>query len=47
MCNHIWKTVNDVRVCQRCGLTVRRFDGKVMFDKKLPDTLNRKRGKAK
>lgn len=37
MCNHIWKIVNDVRVCLRCGLTVNRFDGAVMFDRKLPD----------
>lgn len=36
MCNHIWKTVNDVRVCQRCGLTVRRDGGRVIFDRKLP-----------
>lgn len=37
MCRHIWKTINDVRVCQRCGLTVRLLDGAVLFDRKLPD----------
>lgn len=42
MCNHIWKTVNDVRVCQRCGLTVRKTDGKIMFDRKLPNAGSRK-----
>ena len=42
MCNHIWKTVNDLRVCMRCGLTVRKYDGKIMFDKKLPDMMSRK-----
>ena len=36
MCNHLWKTVNDVRVCVRCGLTINRFDGSVLFDRKLP-----------
>ena len=40
MCNHIWKVVNDVRVCLRCGLTVSRFDGSIVgFDRKLPDAL--------
>lgn len=40
MCNHIWKMVNDVRVCLRCGLTVSRFDGKpIAFDRKLPNKL--------
>lgn len=43
MCNHIWKTVNDVRVCQRCGLTVRRLDGKVMFDRNLPNAAQKGR----
>lgn len=43
MCNHIWKVENDVRVCLRCGLTISRFDGKVIFDRKLPDML-KKRG---
>ena len=42
MCSHSWVTVNDVKVCTRCGLT-RTFDGKYMFDKNLP---NYKRGKG-
>lgn len=41
MCNHIWKTINDVRVCLRCGMTVRRFDGGVIFDRKLPDNAKK------
>jgi len=41
MCNHIWKTVNDVRVCLRCGITMRRLDGKIMFDRKLPDVVKK------
>lgn len=45
MCKHIWKKVNDVRVCLRCGLTVRKLDGAVIgFDRKLPNIL---RGKGK
>ena len=39
MCNHIWKMVNDVRICLRCGITINRFDGKVIFDRKLSDKL--------
>lgn len=47
MCNHIWKEVNDVRVCLRCGLTVRKLDGAVVgFDRKLPGML-RKKGKGR
>jgi len=47
MCRHIWKDVNDLRVCLRCGLTVRRLDGAVVcFDRKLPGILCKK-GKAK
>ena len=47
MCRHIWQNVGKVRVCPRCGLTVSLIDGKVMLDKELPGTLNRKRGKTK
>lgn len=35
MCRHIWKTINDVRVCRRCGLTVRLPGGQVLFDRRL------------
>lgn len=42
MCGHIWKKVNDVRVCQRCGLTVRLYDGNIIFDRKLPSMASRK-----
>lgn len=44
-CNHVWKTVNDVRVCLRCGLTMNRFDGSIMFDRKLTDSIKRRKGK--
>ena len=43
MCNHVWKTVNDVRVCLRCGITVVRNNGKVIFDRKLTDTVQKGR----
>lgn len=47
MCKHIWKDVNDVRVCLRCGLTMRKLDGAVIgFDRALPNYL-REKGKAK
>lgn len=41
MCKHVWRMVNDVRVCLRCGLTISRFDGKPIFDRKLPDTVKK------
>ena len=41
MCRHTWKTINDVRVCQRCGMTVRLLDGKVMFERRLPGALQK------
>ncbi len=31
-CGHIWKQVNDVGVCQKCGLTISK-KGEVMFDR--------------
>jgi hypothetical protein len=41
MCKHVWKTINNVRVCPRCGLTVLN-NGRIMLDKKLPGILSRK-----
>ena len=35
MCKHVMKTINDVRVCLRCGMTIRRLDGAIIFDRKL------------
>ncbi len=46
MCNHVWRKVNDVLVCTRCGLT-RTPDGKILFDRKLPNYKPKKRGKKK
>lgn len=46
MCRHMWQTVNGVRACTRCGLTVLP-DGKMMLDKKLPGILSRKRKGSK
>lgn len=46
MCNHVWKIVNDVRVCLRCGLTTRR--GAVIgFDRKLPNICQKKGKRSK
>ena len=41
MCSHIWKKVNAVNVCIRCGLT-RMPDGKIIFDRKIPNYKERK-----
>ena len=46
MCNHEWQTVNDVKVCMRCGLT-RTYDGKIFFDRKFPTYRPKKRKKRK
>lgn len=46
MCSHTWKTINDVRVCMRCGLTVRILDGAILFDRKIANINNRKGMKA-
>lgn len=48
MCRHIWKTINNVRVCLRCGVTVNMIDGSVIFDRKLQNAgTGRKKGKEK
>lgn len=43
MCSHDWKEINDVRVCARCGLTFRKTDGRVMFDRELINAGRKKR----
>ena len=40
MCPHIWKKVNDVSVCVRCGLT-RTYDGRILFDRKIMNHNNK------
>lgn len=45
MCRHLWRDINDVRVCQRCGMTVRTLDGKVMFDRRFPNAVKKGRKK--
>lgn len=46
MCCHEWITINDITVCRKCGLT-RMYDGKVFFDRKLPNYKPKKRRKGK
>lgn len=43
MCRHVWKEINSVRVCQRCGMTVNMLDGKVMFDRSFPSAAKKGR----
>ena len=47
MCGHVWREVNDIRVCARCGLTVRKTDGKIMFDRKYINAGKQKGRKNK
>ena len=42
MCSHNWIKYNDITACTKCGLT-RTDDGKVIFDKKLPNYKPKKR----
>lgn len=44
MCGHQWKRINDTWVCIRCGLT-RTYDGRILFDRKLPNYKSKKRKK--
>lgn len=45
MCKHEMIKVNDVSVCKRCGLTL-SADGKfLMFDKRLPNYKDKKKGR--
>lgn len=46
MCPHIWKKVNEVFVCTRCGLT-RTPDGKILFDRKITNIKLNKQKKNK
>lgn len=46
MCGHIWKEVNDVRICLCCGMTVSMIDGAILFDRKLANIKDRKGRKA-
>lgn len=46
MCSHQWIKFNDVVVCARCGLT-RTKDGKILFDRGLPNYKPKKRGKKR
>lgn len=42
MCSHIWKKINEVQVCVRCGLT-RLPNGRMFFDRALPNYLDKKK----
>ena len=44
MCGHTWQKVNDVLVCQKCGLT-RTYDGKILFDRKIANYRPKKKKK--
>lgn len=46
MCSHEWKTINDCKVCMRCGLT-KTYDGKLFFDKKILKYKPKKRKAVK
>ena len=46
MCGHTWKRVNDVWICVRCGLT-KTYDGRILFDRKLPSYSDKKKRKKK
>ncbi len=40
MCKHIWKKVNDVSVCTKCGTSI--CNGKfIQFDRKIVNKLRK------
>ena len=46
MCNHSnTKKIGEVRVCLNCGLTILP-DGRICFDRKLPNYKPKKKKKA-
>lgn len=46
MCHHQWQKTNDICVCTKCGLT-KTYDGKILFDRRLPNVKRKKRGKKR
>lgn len=46
MCPHNWIKVDEVTVCTRCGLT-RLADGRILFDRKLPNYKQKPKRKGK
>lgn len=45
MCAHSnWQKFGEVWACLRCGLT-KLPDGKIIFDRKLPSYINKKKKK--
>lgn len=44
MCSHCWQKIADVWVCARCGIT-RMNDGRILFDRKLPNYIPKKKKK--
>lgn len=47
MCSHVWREINDIRVCARCGLTIRKLDGKIIFDRDYANAGKKKGRKNK
>lgn len=43
MCGHLFKTINNVRVCLRCGMTINLIDGSVTYDRELQSQVDRKK----
>ena len=44
-CGHIWKQINDVGVCQKCGLTISK-KGEIMFDRSFISQKKRRSKKC-
>ena len=48
MCRHKWVDINEVSVCQLCGLTLEKKTGKfIMFDRAIINAGSKKRSKKK
>lgn len=44
-CGHMWKQINGIGICQKCGLIVSKR-GEVMFDREYASGI-RKKGKGR
>lgn len=43
-CGHVWKQINDIGICQKCGLIINK-KGEVMFDRDYVNYINKRGGK--
>lgn len=45
-CGHVWKQINGIGICQKCGLIISK-KGEVMFDREYACGIKKKGRKKK